>query len=241
MDYPLMTRLVAEFFGTMLLVLLGNGAVANVDLANTKGHHGGWILIGLGYGIGVMVPAMMFSTISGSQINPAFTIGLAVSGMFPWNEVLPYITAQMLGAMVGQLLVVAAYKPYYDKTTDTLAVLGTFATTDAAKSHFNGFVNEFIGTFVLVFGALGMTADKIDARVDSVALGFLVMTLVISLGGPTGPGLNPARDLGPRIVHSLFPLKHKEDSHWHYALVPVVAPILGGILATELWKLFFIK
>lgn len=134
------------------MVALGNGSVANVELKGTKGYHGGWVLIGFGYGIGVMIPALMFATVSGAQINPAMTLAMAVTGNFPWGEVAPYIVAQVLGAIIGQLTLVLAYKPYYDKTTDAEAILGTFSTIDAADSKLNGFINEFIGTFYLCWG-----------------------------------------------------------------------------------------
>jgi glycerol uptake facilitator protein len=192
MHYSLFVRCLAEFIGTAVMVALGNGSVANVELKGTKGFHGGWVLIGFGYGIGVMIPAMMFATVSGAQINPAMTLALAVTGNFSWSEVLPYIIAQLLGAIVGQLLIVLAYKPYYDETTNSESILGTFATIDAANSWVNGFINEFIGTFLLVLGALCITADKVDSRADFIGLGFLVMCLVVSFGGPTGPAFKPS-------------------------------------------------
>lgn len=237
--YTLLTRCIAEFIGTAIMVALGNGSVANVELKGTKGFHGGWVLIGFGYGIGVMIPAMMFATVSGAQINPAMTLALAFTNQFPWHEVLPYIVAQLLGATVGQIAVVLTYKPYYDKTTNCECVLGTFATIDSAHSYLNGFINEFIGTFLLVLGALAMTADKLDPRADFIALGFLVMCLVVSFGGPTGPALNPARDIMPRIVHAFCPFKNKGGSHWKYSWVPIVAPILGATAAAILYKAVF--
>jgi len=242
MEYSFFAKLAAEFLGTAILVLLGNGSVANVELKGTKGNGSDWLVIAVGYGCGVMVPALMFGTISGAQINPAFTIGLAVSGMFSWSQVLPFIIAQMLGAIFGQLVVYFAYKPHYDLTTNTESILGTFSTIDASHSSWNGFANEFIGSFVLFFGATAFThAPYFEANKGSVfiALGFLVGTLVASLGGATGPALNPARDLGPRIIHALLPIPFKKDSHWHYAAIPVVAPILASISALELYKTFF--
>ncbi|MCI1920684.1 MAG: aquaporin family protein [Liquorilactobacillus nagelii] len=239
MHYSLFVRCLAEFIGTAVMVALGNGSVANVELKGTKGFHGGWVLIGFGYGIGVMIPAMMFATVSGAQINPAMTLALAVTGNFSWSEVLPYIIAQLLGAIVGQLLIVLAYKPYYDETTNSESILGTFATIDAANSWVNGFINEFIGTFLLVLGALCITADKVDSRADFIGLGFLVMCLVVSFGGPTGPALNPARDLGPRLLHALWPFKFKGSSQFNYSWVPVVAPIVGAIAAAVLYQTIF--
>lgn len=243
MEYSFFAKLAAEFLGTAILVLLGNGSVANVELKGTKGNGSDWLVIAVGYGCGVMVPALMFGTISGAQINPAFTIGLAVSGMFSWSQVLPFIIAQMLGAIFGQLVVYFAYKPHYDLTTNTESILGTFSTIDASHSSWNGFANEFIGSFVLFFGATAFThAPYFDANKGSVfiALGFLVGTLVASLGGATGPALNPARDLGPRLVHAMLPIKHKGSSQWGYASVPVVAPILAGICAVALYKGLFL-
>ncbi|MFC6314025.1 MIP/aquaporin family protein [Lapidilactobacillus achengensis] len=242
MTYSLMTRLAAEFIGTAIMVILGNGAVANVDLAGTKGEHGGWILISLGYGAGVMIPALIFGGISGNHINPAFTLGLATSGLFPWAEVLPYLGAQMLGAFCGQAVVVLIYKPHYDMTTNPEHILGTFSTIDATSSRLNGFFNEFVGTFILIFSALGITKApffKNDLGTAHLALGFLVMTLVASLGGPTGPALNPARDLSPRILHALLPLKNKGKSDWRYAWIPVLAPILAGVCAVFTYKHLF--
>ncbi|KRM54325.1 MIP/aquaporin family protein [Lacticaseibacillus sharpeae] len=242
MTYDLGVRLVAEFIGTAIMVILGNGSVANVDLKGTKGNGSDWMLIAVGYGCGVLIPALMFGSISGNHINPAFTIGLAVSGLFPWKEVLPYILVQFAGAIVGQLLVVAAYKPHYDMTTNPQHILGTFSTINATKSKFNGFVNEFIGSYILFIGALGITKAPFFAQNVGVAhfgLGFLVATLVASLGGPTGPALNPARDLGPRIVHALLPLHNKGNSDWGYSWVPVVAPILAGIAGIATYKFIF--
>ena len=243
MEYSFFAKLAAEFLGTAILVLLGNGSVANVELKGTKGNGSDWLVIAVGYGCGVMVPALMFGTISGAQINPAFTIGLAVSGMFSWSQVLPFIIAQMLGAIFGQLVVYFAYKPHYDLTTNTESILGTFSTIDASHSSWNGFANEFIGSFVLFFGATAFThAPYFEANKGSVfiALGFLVGTLVASLGGATGPALSPARDLGPRLVHAMLPIKHKGSSQWGYASVPVVAPILAGICAVALYKGLFL-
>lgn len=179
MEYSLMIRLVAEMIGTALLIILGNGAVANVELKGTKGYRSGWMVIAVGYGFGVMMPAMIFGGISGNHINPAFTIALASNGLFPWAEVLPYIVAQLIGAAIGQLIVVACYKPYYDQTDDVNHVLGTFATTNSVGSKFNGFVNEFFGSFVLFFCALGITKAPFfqdNLGTAHLALGFLVWT-----------------------------------------------------------------
>ena len=289
MDFTWAIKYATEFLGTAILIILGNGAVANVELKGTKGHQSGWIVIAVGYGMGVMIPALMFGNVSGNHINPAFTLGLAVSGLFPWAQVAPYIIAQVLGAIFGQALVVATHRPYYLKTENPNNILGTFSTISSLdngtkESHFaatvNGFVNEFIGSFVLFFAALGMTknffgsevlqymkqmASQAGQNVDfsdlaikaqvaphtasglsvaHLALGFLVMALVTSLGGPTGPALNPARDLGPRLLHAFLPKsvlgEHKGDSKWWYSWVPVVAPIAAAIAAVAIFKFLYL-
>lgn len=239
MHYSLIVKLICEMLGTAILVLFGNGAVANVELKGTKGYHNGWLIIAVGYGIGVMIPALMFGSISGSHINPAMTIGLAINGLFSWSEVFPYIVAQLIGAIIGQVIIYFVYLPFYKKTENTESILGTCSTISASGSYINGFITEFFGTFLLVLGAefmLNSTDLKQTIGIGYLGLGFLVCTLVTSLGGPTGPGLNPARDLGPRIVHSLFPLKNKGNSQWSYAWIPVVAPIAGSIVAIFLFK-----
>ena len=289
MDFTWAIKYATEFLGTAILIILGNGAVANVELKGTKGHQSGWIVIAVGYGMGVMIPALMFGNVSGNHINPAFTLGLAISGLFPWAQVAPYIIAQVLGAIFGQALVVATHRPYYLKTENPNNILGTFSTISSLdngtkESHFaatvNGFVNEFVGSFVLFFAALGMTknffgsevlqymkqmASQAGQNVDfsdlaikaqvaphtasglsvaHLALGFLVMALVTSLGGPTGPALNPARDLGPRLLHAFLPKsvlgEYKGDSKWWYSWVPVVAPIAAAIAAVAIFKFLYL-
>ncbi|GAA1408232.1 MULTISPECIES: MIP/aquaporin family protein [Oerskovia] len=239
-DYSLAVRAACEFIGTAILIIIGNGTVANVHLKGSKGYGGGWSLIAMGYGFGVMIPALMFGGISGNHINPAFTIGLATWGLFPWADVAPYVVAQMLGAMAGQLAIVATHKPYYDRTENVDDVLATFSTVNAAHSRVNGFANELLGSVILFSCALAIVNSPLtttEPGLAHMALGFLVWALVAGLGGPTGPALNPARDLGPRIVHALLPLKHKGPSDWGYAWVPVVAPLLAGLIGVGCWKL----
>ena len=153
-EYSLFTKLAAEFFGTAILMIFGNGSVANVELKNTKGHHAGWLNIAMGYGFGVMFPVLMFGGVSGAHINPAMTLAQAINGLFPWSDVLPYIVAQLLGALMGQFIVYLTYYPHYKETEDAEAILGTFCTTDADNDKINYFLNEMFGTLVLVFGAL---------------------------------------------------------------------------------------
>lgn len=289
MDFTWALKYATEFLGTAILIILGNGAVANVELKGTKGHQSGWIVIAVGYGMGVMIPALMFGNVSGNHINPAFTLGLAVSGLFPWAQVVPYIIAQVLGAIFGQALVVATYRPFYLKTENPNNILGTFSTISSIdhgtkESRYaatvNGLINEFVGSFVLFFAALGLTKNFFGAEVlqfmkqkaieagqtvdfsdlsikaqvaphtasglsvAHLALGFLVMALVTSLGGPTGPALNPARDLGPRLLHAFLPKsvlgEHKGDSKWWYSWIPVVAPIAAAIAAVAVFKFLYL-
>lgn len=243
-------RYAAEFFGTLILVLLGNGAVANAFLKNTTGNddpglaNGGWLLVASGYGLGVMLPAMMFGSISGNHLNPAITIEQAVIGIFPWAHVAPYLIWiwQFLGAIAGQCLILALYWPHYRQTTDNEAVLGTFATSDHANSQLNGFVTEMVGTAVLIFGAMGLYRGMFfhqNIDIANIGVGLLIAAMVISLGSPTGPALNPARDLGPRLVHALLPVPNKGSSHWEYSWVPVVAPIVGAVIGIWIYKIFF--
>lgn len=242
MDYPLLTRVAAEFVGTAILMVFGNGAVANVELKGTKGHHSGWLTIAMGYGFGVMFPVLMFGGVSGAHINPAMTIAQAVNGLFDWGEVLPYIAAQLLGAFVGQLIVYVTYYPHYRDTEDPDAIFGTFSTTDASGSRVNYFVNEFFGTLMLVLGALSCLSlpwGESNPAAASIVVGFIVWGLVTSMGGPTGPGLNPARDLMPRLAHQILPIPHKGSSRWSEAWIPVVAPILGAIVGAWLFVTLF--
>ncbi|CAM3033389.1 MIP/aquaporin family protein [Lactiplantibacillus plajomi] len=241
-------RYAAEFFGTLILVVLGNGAVANAFLKNTTGNddpglaNGGWLLVASGYGLGVMLPAMMFGSISGNHLNPAVTLAQAVAGIFPWSHVTAYLIWQFLGAMAGQILILIVYWPHYKETTDANCVLGTFATSDEANSPLNGFITETVGTAVLLFGAMGLYRGMFfhqNVDIANIGVGLLIAAMVISLGGPTGPALNPARDLGPRLVHALLPVPNKGSSHWEYGWVPVVAPIVGGIIGILVYRQFF--
>ena len=244
-----MMRYVAEFFGTAILVILGNGAVANSFLKDTTGNgsdgqsNGGWNFIAWGFGFGVMLPAMLFGSISGNHINPAITIGEAACGIFPWAHVIPYIVCQMLGAILGQLLVVAIYWIYFKKTTnEPNVILSCFSTGDTLNSKSNGFITEFIDTAILGFVAMGLYRGmffKQSIDIANIGIGLIITALVMAGGGPTGPALNPTRDLGPRLVHAILPIPNKGDSNWAYSWVPVVAPILGCILGIWLYKISF--
>jgi len=245
----MMTKYIAEVFGTALMVALGNGVVANVHLKGAKGYKAGWMGIATGWGFAVMMPAVIFGWISGNHINPAFTIGLAINGQFPWTDAFPYLIAQLIGAFIGAILVWAMYKPFMDDTDDEIDVFGCFGSVPSCKKNYsNAFITELIGTFILVFGALGIThspfmknADGTAGLVAHIAIGFLVWGIVLSVGGPTGPALNPARDIMPRLAHAILPIKGKGSSHWSYAWVPIVAPILGSIIAVYTWFHLFNK
>ncbi|MFD3449283.1 MIP/aquaporin family protein [Microbacteriaceae bacterium 4G12] len=226
-----MLQYISELIGTAILVLFGNGVVANVHLKASKGYNTGWLVIATGWGFAVGIPAVLFGGISGNHINPAFTVGLAVAGEFPWEQVPYYITAQLIGAFIGAVLVWAMYWPFMNLTDNKTDVLGCFGSVPSVKKRVNSFTTEFIGTFVLVFGALGITRSPImDKGLAHVVIGFLVWGLVLSVGGPTGPALNPARDIMPRLAHTLLPIKNKRDSDWSYSWVPLFAPMLGGII-----------
>ncbi len=226
-----------EFIGTALLILLGNGVVANVSLKNTYGFNAGLIVITFGWAIGVFVGVFVSADASGAHINPAVTLGLATAGKFSWQMVPGYILAQMLGAMMGSLLVWLTYKKHYDATEDPGAIRGTFSTGPAIDKPLWNFITEFIGTFVLVFGVFYIAGGTLGdepislGSLDALPVGLLVLGIGLSLGGATGYAINPARDLGPRIMHALLPIKAKGDSNWKYAWIPVLGPIAGGVLA----------
>lgn len=221
------TGILFEFIGTAVLILFGAGVCANVNLKKTLGNSSGWVVITFGWGLAVFVGAFI-SQPSGAHLNPAVTIGLAAAGSFAWANVFGYIIAQMLGAMVGAFLVWIMYKPHFDAEEDPGKKLGSFATGPAMKAPISNFMSEVIGTFMLVFGILLAAGAQIAGPLP-VAL--LIVAIGMSLGGTTGYAINPARDLGPRIMHALLPIKGKGGSNWGYAWLPVVAPIIGGLLA----------
>lgn len=223
-----------EFLGTMVLIVLGDGVVANVLLAQSKGQNSGWIVISVGWGLAVLC-GVMVSVAAGAagHLNPAVTLAFYAAGSFPAAEVVPYIAAQLLGAFVGAVLVYLAYLPHWKPTTDKALKLGVFCTAPAIRNIPANCVTEIIGTFVLVFVviAIGAKAVGADGVLGPLMVGLLVWALGVSLGGPTGYAINPARDLGPRIAHALLPIPGKGGSDWAYAWVPVAAPIIGGLLA----------
>lgn len=243
-----MNEFVAEIIATMIMILLGNGVVANVVLKDTKGHNSGWIVISLGWGLAVMMAVIVAGPISGAHLNPAVTLGLAIGGLFPWPKVPVYIAGEIIGAMLGAILVWFSYHDHFKANNDKAGFLGVFATTPAIRNHKKNFLTELIGTFVLIFVIFYITDFKFEAlQLQSVEVGLgsigalpvalLVTAIGLSLGGPTGYAINPARDLGPRIIHSLLKSPNKGNSDWAYAWVPILGPITGAALAAGLFLL----
>lgn len=241
-----MNEYTAEFVGTMLLVLLGNGVVANVVLKGTKGHNGGWIVIALGWGLAVFVGVAVAGPVSGAHINPAVTIGLAAAGLFEWGKVAGFILSQMLGAATGAFLVWLTYKNHFNQTENPDGQLACFSTSPAIRKFSSNLTSEIIGTFVLMFVIFYLSGPSIDMPgVEDTKLGLgtlgalpvalLVTAIGLSLGGTTGYAINPARDLGPRIMHWVLPMNHKGSSDWQYSWIPIAGPIIGTLIATGLF------
>jgi len=234
-----MQAYLGEFIGTMLLILLGDGVVAGVLLRNSKAENSGWIVITLGWGMAVAVAVYCVGQFSGAHINPAVTLGFAVSGQFDWAMVPGYIIAQLLGAFTGAVLVWLAYLPHWRETADPGLKLGVFSTAPAIYNTPANIITEIIGTFMLVFGVFGIIANDLAGGLAPLLIGLLVLGIGLSLGGPTGYAINPARDLGPRIAHAVLPIAGKGGSDWGYSWIPVVAPIIGGILGAIAYTALF--
>jgi glycerol uptake facilitator protein len=233
-----MTPFLGEFIGTALLIIFGDGVVANVVLNKTKGNGGGWIVITFGWAMGVFVGVYSVAAVSGAHINPAVTIALAFAQKISWEIVPMYILAQMLGAMFGAFLVWLAYRQHFDETENKNLKLAVFCTGPEIRNSFYNFTTEVIGTFVLVSGVLHIVAPQNSlGALDALPVALLVLGIGLSLGGPTGYAINPARDLGPRLMHFILPIKDKRDSDWGYAWIPVVAPIIGALLAVVVFQM----
>ena len=231
-----MTPFLAEIIGTGLLMLLGDGVVANVVLKRTKGEGSGWIVITLGWGMAVFVGVFAAASVSGAHINPAVTIALAAAGKFSWSLVPAYIAAQFIGAAIGSFLVWLHYRPHFGVTDDADGKLAVFCTGPAIRDTGSNLVSEIIGTFVLVFGVLHLAAPEVGlGALDALPVALLVLVIGLSLGGTTGYAINPARDLAPRIMHALLPIPGKRDSDWSYSWIPVAGPVIGGLLAAGLY------
>ena len=222
----------AEMMGTMLLVLLGDGVVANVLLKGTKGHNGGWIVITFGWAIAVFVGVFVSAPVSKAHLNPAVSLALAAAGEFEWAKVPVYILAQMLGACLGAALVWIHYKSHFDATDEPDAKLAVFCTGPAIRAPGLNFMSEVIGTFVLVYAVLHVTSPTGGlGSLDALPVALVVLVIGLALGGTTGYAINPARDLGPRLMHALLPIRGKRDSDWSYAWIPVLGPVVGGLAA----------
>ena len=239
-----MSPFVGEIIGTMLLILLGDGVVAGVLLNKSKSQNGGWIVITVAWAMAVFVGAYSVASVSGAHLNPAVTIGLAVAGNFSWGDVPLYIIGQFIGAFIGATLVWLHYLPHWGETADPGLKLAVFSTGPAIRNTTANLISEIIGTFVLVFGILTIKGFAVTgmpgAAVNPGALGILPVALLVlviglSLGGTTGYAINPARDLGPRIMHFVLPIAGKGDSDWGYSWIPVVGPIIGAVLGGLLY------
>jgi glycerol uptake facilitator protein len=222
----------AEVIGTAILILLGNGVVAGVLLNHSKAQNAGWIVITFGWGMGVMLAVFAVGQFSGAHLNPAVTIGFAFQGSTPWSDVPEYLAGEFVGAFIGATLVWLAYLPHWGTTEDPGLKLAAYSTAPAIRNTPANLICEIIGTFVLVFGVLAIVSDQgaVDSGLVGLLVGLLVFVIGLSLGGPTGYAINPARDLGPRIMHAILPIAGKGPSDWGYSWIPVVGPIIGGIL-----------
>jgi glycerol uptake facilitator protein len=231
----------AETIGTAILILLGDGVVAGVLLNRSKAQNAGWVVITFGWGLAVAMAVFAVFQFSGAQINPAVTIGTAVIGDTDWSDVPAYLGGEFVGAFIGATLVYLAYLPHWADTEDPGLKLAVFSTGPAIRNYALNLVTEIIGTFLLVFGILALLADRntVATGLFPLLVGLLVVGIGMSLGGPTGYAINPARDLGPRIMHAILPIPGKGPSDWGYAWVPVAGPIIGGILGAVAFDAFF--
>ena len=240
-----MTEFTAELIGTMFLILLGNGVVANVVLKGTKGNNAGWMVITTGWALAVFVGVVVAAPYSGAHLNPAVTLALAIAGKFAWIKVGWFILAQIIGSILGSFLVWLVYRDHFNNTADPDAQLAVFSTSPAIKNSVFNLLSEIIGTFVLVFVIFYFTNAEMTEQKTPIGLGslgalpvaFLVWAIGLSLGGTTGYAINPARDFGPRIAHALLPIKEKGHSNWKYAWIPIIGPFIGAAAAALLYLL----
>lgn len=238
-----MSEFTAELIGTMLLILLGNGVVANVILKGTKGNNGGWMVITTGWALAVFVGVVFAGPYSGAHLNPAVTLGLAITGKFVWSKVALYIAAQLIGSFIGAVLVWIVYRDHFNATDEPNTKLAVFSTSPAIVNRLFNFLSEIVGTFVLIFVIFYFTAAEMGDAKTPIGLGslgaipvaFLVWAIGLSLGGTTGYAINPARDLGPRIAHTLLPIHGKGSSNWKYAWIPIIGPVIGASIAALLY------
>lgn len=246
MEVSLFVKCIFEFLGTFVLILLGCGVVACVNLSKSKGQGGGWITITLAWGLAVMCGVLIAGPYSGAHLNPAVSIGLAAASKFPWSAVVPYIIAQLLGGILGGIATYVFYKDHFDATEDKDTKLAVFCTAPAIRNFRRNLVSEILGTFILVLVILWMSESGNTpswtseegknaviglGSIGALPVAFLIVVIGMSLGGTTGYAINPVRDLGPRIAHAIAPIKDKRSSDWEYSWVPIVGPLIGGITA----------
>ena len=231
----------AEVIGTAILILLGNGVVAGVLLNLSKAQNAGWIVITFGWGMGVAMAVYAVGQFSGAHLNPAVTLGFATIGLTDWGDVPEYLAGEFVGAFIGATLVWLAYLNHWGETEDPGLKLSCFSTAPAIRNPVANMITEVIGTFLLLFGILGIVANKapVEIGLSALLIGLLVFAIGLSLGGPTGYAINPARDLGPRIMHAILPIAGKGPSDWGYSWIPVVGPIVGGVLGALAFDLFY--
>ncbi|WP_167629710.1 MIP/aquaporin family protein [Listeria valentina] len=229
-DTSLGIQFLGELIGTAVLVLLGGGVVAGVSLKFSKAENAGWVLVAFAWGFAVTMGIYVSGFMSMAHLNPAVTLGMALAETFPWNYVLPYIIAQFIGAFIGATLVWLHYYPHWKATEDKAAKLGVFSTAPAIRHYTSNVFGEALGTFILVFGLMAFGANKFSDGLNPIAVGILIIVIGMSLGGTTGYAINPARDLGPRIAHFIWPIAGKGGSDWSYSWVPVIGPFAGGAL-----------
>lgn len=232
-----MSIFTAELIGTALLILLGNGVVANVVLKNTKGNNSGWIVITFGWAMAVFIGIFVSANISGAHLNPAVTVAFAYLGKISADTIPQYLGGQLLGAMLGQLFVYFTYRQHYLASEDVVAKLASFSTIPAIRKYPDNFVTEAVGTFVLIFTILFIISPASSlGALDGLPVAFIVLAIGLSLGGPTGYAINPARDLGPRILHAVLPIGKKGPTDWAYSWVPILGPMTGALLAAMVFR-----
>lgn len=237
----------AEFAGTMFLLIFGNGVCANASLMKTKGNKGGFFMVVTGWAIGVALVVFMFMRASGAHFNPAITVTFALAGNFPWSDVAPYLIAQLTGAFIGAVFVYLVYFKHFQATEDGDDKLGLFCTMPAIRSPLCNCLTEILATATLLFVVTGLGyaakgadgAELFDPGFSALCVGMLILAIGLALGGPTGFAINPARDLGPRLAHFILPMKNKRDSDWGYAPVPILGPMIGGVLGYLMWYAIF--
>jgi glycerol uptake facilitator protein len=234
-----MNAFFAEFFGTAMIIVFGGGVVSNVLLNKTKGNNSGWIVITFGWAVGVFTGVLIAAPVSGAHLNPAVTLALVLAGKFSLSLLPLYICAQTLGAMFGAFLVWLAYKKHFDATEDGDIKLAVFCTAPNIRSYWYNVITEVIGTYVLSLAVLYMAEPEVGlGSLNALPVAIVVLGLGLSLGGPTGYAINPARDIGPRIMHFFLPIPMKRDSDWGYSWVPIVGPLLGASIAAGMFMLF---